>query len=165
VKSIRTLKAGALGLALSLALGGCAVDSLDDTLGPGIEDIAFAPSLGIDLDDFNPTGVGVYFRDDIEGEGTQVFPGRTVTVITTGWLANGTEFQPQIEIEGQVAGSGAFIPGFDAGILNMREGGIRWLIIPPELGYGQAGNPGAGIPGNSWLVFEIEMTEVIAPGG
>jgi len=160
VKFIRTMKAGALGLALSLVLGGCAVDSLDDTLGPTIDDVSFDASLGIDLADFSETGLGVYYRDDVEGEGTQVLPGRTITLVTQGWLPNGTEFQPSVEIADRVAGAGQFITGFDEGILNMREGGVRWLIVPPELGYGTNTPTGSGIPDNSWLVFEVEILEV-----
>ena len=55
-------------------------------------------------------------------------------------------------------GIGQFIPGFDEGLTLMREGGDRWVIIPPELGYGSVARP--GIPENSTLVFRLELLSV-----
>ena len=82
-------------------------------------------------------------------------------VRTTGWLPNGSVFQPEIVIgEDNPArvGIGQFIPGFDEGLTLMREGGDRWVIIPPELGYGSVARP--GIPENSTLVFRLELLSV-----
>ncbi len=59
-------------------------------------------------------------------------------------------------------GAGEVIPGWDQGILGMRNGGRRELIIPPDLAYGEAGAPPAIGP-NETLVFVIDLLEVITP--
>ena len=57
-----------------------------------------------------------------------------------------------------VVGTGV-IPGFSQGVVGMRVGGIRRVIIPPNLGYGAQGSP-PKIPGNATLVFQIELVSV-----
>jgi FKBP-type peptidyl-prolyl cis-trans isomerase FkpA len=52
-------------------------------------------------------------------------------------------------------GTNAVISGFEQGVIGMRAGGKRRLIVPPSLAYGSAG--AGSIPGNSWLVFEIDL--------
>ena len=52
-------------------------------------------------------------------------------------------------------GSGV-ISGFSQGVIGMQVGGVRRVVIPPNLGYGAAGSPPA-IPGNATLIFEIEL--------
>ena len=56
-------------------------------------------------------------------------------------------------------GAGAVIPGWDKGVEGMKVGGRRELIIPPKLGYGAQGAPGA-IPPNETLIFVIDLVEV-----
>lgn len=55
-------------------------------------------------------------------------------------------------------GEGQVIPGWDEGLLGMKEGETRQLIVPPDLGYGQEAK--TNIPANSTLVFEIELLDV-----
>jgi FKBP-type peptidyl-prolyl cis-trans isomerase len=52
-------------------------------------------------------------------------------------------------------GTNSTIPGYEQGVIGMRVGGTRRIIVPPSLGYGSTGN--GTIPGNSWLVFELEL--------
>ena len=94
------------------------------------------------------------------GSGPAAATGRLVAVRYTGWLYNasatdnkGTQFD-----SGSFAftvGSGV-ISGFSQGVIGMQVGGVRRVVIPPNLGYGAAGSPPA-IPGNATLIFEIEL--------
>ena len=101
------------------------------------------------------------------GTGAEAVNGRTVTVHYTGWLYAPT----QAEQKGQqfdssagrgpfsfVLGAGRVIQGWERGVPGMRVGGLRRLVIPPELGYGSQGTQ--GIPPNSTLVFDVELLTV-----
>jgi len=102
------------------------------------------------------------------GTGTEATNGRTVTVHYTGWLYNetaanhhGSKFDSSRDRNQPysfVLGVGSVIKGWDQGVLGMKVGGQRTLIIPPSLGYGAAGNP--PIPGNATLVFDVELLNV-----
>jgi FKBP-type peptidyl-prolyl cis-trans isomerase FkpA len=91
-------------------------------------------------------------------------PGSQVTVIYTGWLhdsskpdAKGSQFESntyQFRL-----GTGAVIRGWDQGVAGMRVGGQRRLVIPPDLAYGDR-SPGAAIPPNATLVFDVTLTNV-----
>lgn len=60
-------------------------------------------------------------------------------------------------------GGGGVIPGFEQGVTGMKVGGRRYVVIPPELGYGEQGT--GPIPGGATLVFVIDLVEVAPPGG
>lgn len=97
------------------------------------------------------------------GTGAEATTGRNVTVRYTGWLYSttaadnkGTQFDSGTLPF--VVGSGV-IQGFSMGVNGMRVGGLRRVVIPPNLGYGPAGRPPA-IPGNATLLFEIELVSV-----
>lgn len=104
------------------------------------------------------------------GTGTEATNGRTLTVNYTGWLysttaANnkGTQFDSSLN-PGRtpfsfVLGTGNVIQGWHQGVLGMKVGGLRRIIIPPSLGYGAQGSPPT-IPGNATLVFEVELLAV-----
>ena len=80
----------------------------------------------------------------------------------TGWLLDGTKFDSSLD-RGKplsfVLGKGQVIQGWDKGVQGMKVGGKRKLTVPPELGYGTRGFPGA-IPPNATLVFEVELLGV-----
>ena len=105
------------------------------------------------------TESGLKYYDFEVGSGEQPSAGDSVTVHYTGWLEDGTKFDSSLD-RGQpftlVLGQGNVIPGWDEGLSTMRYGGRRQLVIPPELGYGEQGAPGA-IPPNSTLIFEVEL--------
>ena len=100
--------------------------------------------------------------DDIKiGTGNEVKKGDTVVVNYVGTLQNGTEFDNSRK-RGEpltfTVGEGRVIQGWEQGLVGMKVGGQRILIIPPEMGYG---NRSVGpIPANSTLVFSIELLEI-----
>lgn len=99
------------------------------------------------------------------GTGAQVLIGSTVTVNYTGWLYDsskpenkGTQFDTNTGFSTQI-GVGRVIAGWDRGVVGMRVGGKRRLVIPPDLGYGSQGAP-PRIPPNANLLFDIELVAV-----
>ncbi len=149
------MRRSALRLALFVAavtLSGCLGDS---PVGPGIENTTFAPSLGVDLDDFTRTSSGLYVRDITVGTGTLARVGSDVSVRYSGALPNGSVFDPGDDPIDFVIGDGRLVPGFEEGTAGMRVGGTRQIIIPPHLGFGS--QPRQGIPPNSILVFSLEL--------
>ncbi len=104
---------------------------------------------------------GLYVQDVLVGEGARADSGDVATVHYTGWLPSGVEFDSSRGGEPfEVAlGYGRVIAGWDQGVVGMRVGGHRRLVIPPALGYGDSGM--GPIPANSTLVFDIELLEVV----
>ena len=108
------------------------------------------------------TPAELQIEDLAVGTGTQAQTGNTVSVHYRGTLLNGTVFDSSYsrgELFSFTLGQNRVIAGWEQGILGMKVGGKRKLIIPPDLAYGAAGVPGA-IPPNSTLVFEVELLDV-----
>jgi FKBP-type peptidyl-prolyl cis-trans isomerase FkpA len=96
------------------------------------------------------------------GTGAEATAGQRVSVHYTGWLSDGKKFDSSHDRGtpfGFELGKGQVIQGWDRGVQGMRVGGKRRLTIPPELGYGARGFPGA-IPPHATLVFEVELLGV-----
>ena len=126
-----------------------------------IEQTTFAASLGVNLGASTKTANGTYYRDLVVGTGPAVATGQTISVRYTGWLANGTQFDSNITKPDPLPfkiGSGQVIAGFDDGMVGAKVGTQRQLIIPPSLGYGPYDY--GPIPGNSVLVFKVEVISV-----
>jgi peptidylprolyl isomerase len=107
---------------------------------------------------------GLKIIDSKTGEGDAVQTGDTVDVHYTGWLyENGkrtTQFDSSVGgAPFQFTVGQGVIPGWSQGLVGMKVGGKRELIIPPDLGYGAQGAPGA-IPPNATLDFEIELLKI-----
>lgn len=107
------------------------------------------------------TESGLRYEDIVVGTGPSPQSGREVTVHYTGTLEDGTKFDSSLD-RGQPfkfkIGLGQVIKGWDEGVMTMKVGGKRKLVIPPQLGYGRRGV--GPIPPNSTLVFEVELLEV-----
>lgn len=130
----------------------------------GCGDDAFAPELGVDLELMTLTSSGLYYQDLVLGDGEMPQAGDSISVHYTGWLKDGTQFDSSVDRGEPLRfpiGVGAVIMGWDEGVLTMRVGGKRKLVIPPELGYGERGAGGGTIPGGATLVFDVELLEII----
>ncbi len=108
------------------------------------------------------TASGLQYEDLVPGSGDSPKAGKKVTVHYTGWLTNGTKFDSSVDRNEPfsfVIGAGQVIPGWDEGVMSMKIGGKRKLVIPPQLGYGAAGAGGV-IPPNATLVFEVILLDI-----
>jgi peptidylprolyl isomerase len=143
-------------LAALVTVGGCG-----DSPFQIIEELTFDPSLGIDLAQMERLPSGVY-REDIQvGTGLTVIAGSIPTIQYVGWLADGTQFGQGSYTYANGVGTGELIPGMEEGMLGMLESGVRRIIIPPELGYGDQAL--ASIPAGSVLIFQVTVS-AIDPG-
>ena len=105
------------------------------------------------------TPSGLKYLDRVVGTGASPKTGQTVTVHYTGTLENGTQFDSSRDRNQPFSfkiGVGQVIKGWDEGVLTMKVGGDRKLIIPSDLGYGARGAGGA-IPPNATLIFDVEL--------
>lgn len=107
--------------------------------------------------------------DTKQGTGAEAVAGRPVAVHYTGWLydpskpdGKGTKFDSSLDRREPFVfplGGGRVIRGWDQGVVGMKVGGKRTLIIPADMAYGARGAGGV-IPPNAVLVFDVELLEV-----
>ncbi len=108
------------------------------------------------------TASGLTYVDLVEGTGKSPSKGKVVTVHYTGTLDNGRKFDSSVDRNEPfsfVIGVGQVIKGWDEGVMGMKVGGKRQLIIPANLGYGARGAGGV-IPPNATLHFDVELLGV-----
>ena len=167
--------AALLGL---LALAACGDDDDEGSAGGGSGQAAQEPAetqteAASDLTDTSvkpviekPTGSPprkLEIEDIVEGKGPGAKPGDTVVVHYVGVsFSNGEEFDASWDAGQPVPvqlGSGQVIPGWEKGLVGLRKGGRRELIIPPEQAYGAAGAP-PSIGPNETLVFVIDAIDI-----
>jgi FKBP-type peptidyl-prolyl cis-trans isomerase FkpA len=103
------------------------------------------------------------------GNGAEIKSGQTALVHYTGWLFDaatpenkGKQFDSSVGGEPFEfpLGAGAVIRGWDEGVVGLKPGGKRRLVIPPDMGYGARGAGGGLIPPNATLVFDVELVEI-----
>ena len=108
------------------------------------------------------TPSGLKYVDVKVGNGASPVKGKQVKVHYTGTLENGKKFDSSVDRNEPfsfVIGVGQVIQGWDEGVMSMKVGGKRKLIIPSKLGYGAAGAGGV-IPPNATLLFDVELLDV-----
>lgn len=153
-------------LALLLTAGllpACADAAPDQSQLPPDRRVAtrYGAELRVRLDEMEARPTGLHVQDVVVGEGMRADSGDVAMVHYTGWLPSGVQFDTSrdgrpLEV---ALGYGRVIAGWDQGVVGMRVGGRRRLIVPPGLGYGDEGR--GRIPSNSTLVFDVELLEVV----
>jgi peptidylprolyl isomerase len=100
--------------------------------------------------------------DDVEGTGTEVQAGDTVTAHYVGVSAStGEEFDASWNGGQPISFPlNGVIQGWSEGLVGMKEGGRRTLVIPADLAYGDAPPPGSGIAPGETLVFTVDLVAV-----
>ena len=118
----------------------------------------------------SPSASETFTQTDLRlGTGATAAAGNVLTVNYNGWLFDASHTDQKGALfdsssaTGRTSfsftlGSGGVIKGWDQGLVGMREGGLRRLVIPPSLGYGDTRN--GSIPPNATLIFEIELLTV-----
>ena len=109
---------------------------------------------------------GLEYIDLVVGTGSVVGAGSVVVVHVIGWLKEngqkGTQFISSYDRGNPVAfkvGTDRVMKAWNMGVLGMRAGGKRQLLVPPDLGYGEKG-VGKTVPPNAELIFEIDLLEI-----
>jgi FKBP-type peptidyl-prolyl cis-trans isomerase FkpA len=115
-------------------------------------------------------GPQLLMEDLRDGSGTEAVPGLGLVVHYTGWLYEpsalgyrGRKFDSSRDRGSPFVftlGAGRVIRGWDVGLMGLKVGGLRRLVVPPELAYGSRSVGGGLIPPNSTLVFEVELLGV-----
>ena len=151
------------------AFAGCGDDDDDDTAAPSTTEtqaeqanVDTSKKPKIEVPEGAPPA-GLQINDIKEGDGATAATGDSVTVDYVGVsYSNGEEFDASWN-SGQpftfALGSGEVIPGWDQGVAGMKVGGRRELIIPPDLGYGEQGQPPVIAP-NETLIFVVDLRDV-----
>jgi FKBP-type peptidyl-prolyl cis-trans isomerase FkpA len=108
--------------------------------------------------------------DVVPGNGAEIKSGQTALVHYTGWLFDaaagenkGKKFDSSVDRNEPFefpVGAGMVIKGWDDGVVGMKVGGKRRLVIPPDMGYGARGAGGGLIPPGATLVFDVELVEI-----
>ncbi|MGZ5036181.1 MAG: FKBP-type peptidyl-prolyl cis-trans isomerase [Usitatibacter sp.] len=121
--------------------------------------------------DCTPPPTELVKKDTDPGHGDKIVMFKSgIHVGYTGWLYDpcakdfkGTKFdssEGRATPFGFLVGTGKVIRGWDEGLLGMKEGGKRTLIIPPDMAYGPNGAGGGRIPPNATLVFDVEVLDI-----
>jgi peptidylprolyl isomerase len=155
-----------LTLVALASVGAC--NNLVTGLGPPSDPATetFDPSLGVTISQMTKLESGVYIQDLVVGMGDEVVERTdTVWVTYTGFLKNGEDFDSGVNTR---LVSDGIVRGLALGMIGMRVGGRRLIVIPSELGYGEESvtEPGTVdpvIPRQSTLVFRIELLRLYTP--
>jgi FKBP-type peptidyl-prolyl cis-trans isomerase FkpA len=125
----------------------------------------FAPSLNVNIATMTRHPSGVWYRDDVVGDGAEVTDASdTIVVNYAGFLKDGDLFDSGTNV---TFPRGGLVEGFQNGVLGMKVGGTRKLVIPSELGYGGVSQKDPQgqitIPRQSTLIFDVTLRRVHTP--
>jgi FKBP-type peptidyl-prolyl cis-trans isomerase FkpA len=151
---------------LPLAFAAC-LEGTDYTTNPfpnvPIEQTTFAAGLNVNLATSTKTASGLYYRDLTPGTGATALNNSLVSTYYAGYFPDGSKFgelaSPSTPFSFTLnANPSQVIAGWNEGIVGMKVGGTRQLIIPPSLAYGANGS--GPIPPNAVLVFTVQLVTV-----
>lgn len=135
-------------------------------LAVGLVTVACSNEISAPTQSTTVTTTAPYSQTDLlAGSGGVAGFGNRITVAYVGWLHDSTKTDAKGELFETgpsftfLVGVGSVIRGWDQGVVGMRVGGVRRLVVPPELAYGNTGS-GLKIPPNATLVFEISLLSV-----
>jgi len=120
----------------------------------------YSPELEIDLSAFERSESGLYVQDVVVGDGPIARRTSRVWIHYVGWLPDGSVFDASLggdPFHTRLGGS-EVIRGWNEGIVGMRRGGTRRLVVPPRLAYGSRGQ--GDVPPGATLIFEVELVDV-----
>ena len=125
-----------------------------------VPEIIFDPSLGVDLSAMTRSPSGLYSRVLEKGQGERATTGTSLEIEFTAHLPDGTQFGESVLGEPLEVSLGQtrMIAGFMEGLMGMRPGESRLIVIPPEIGYGTRGVDGV-VPPSSTLVFRLKRVD------
>jgi FKBP-type peptidyl-prolyl cis-trans isomerase len=140
-----------------MALGACLSLDVpqpeDNPSDPATEQ--FAPSTGVDISTMTKMSNGIYYKDLVVGTGDPLTEKKIVTLTFFAMIPNGFIFdratnQSLVDLR-QV------LTGFGDGMIGMRPGGTRKVVVPSALAYGPRGAAGLGVPSNTTIVYDITL--------
>jgi FKBP-type peptidyl-prolyl cis-trans isomerase len=140
-------------------VGACASGTWEGTVADPAG-VTFAEELEVDLAAMERTPSGLYVQDLAEGVGPVARRTSLVTIHYVTWLSDGSVVDASLGGEPFTLrlGGNEVIRGWNQGIPGMKVGGRRKLVVRPGLAYGSRGTP--NVPGNSTLVFEVQLVDV-----
>ena len=115
-------------------------------------------------EDYTTTASGLRYFDVKVGEGISVRPQSIVQFHYVMWLEDDQVIDTSLNRGSPatvVLGEGTLIPGMEEGMIGIRVGGSRQLIVPPDLAYGAEGVPNAGIPPNATFIVGIALLDAV----
>lgn len=130
--------------------------------------LAFTAGASVADESFRSAPGGLRIKDLQLGQGPEAVSGQIATIHFVGWIdengARGREIynsRTRNQPVSFVIGTDGVMQGWNEGVLGMKQGGKRMLLVPPGLAYGA--REVEGVPGNASLMFRIELLELSAP--
>jgi FKBP-type peptidyl-prolyl cis-trans isomerase FkpA len=152
---------GALAL-LSACVGGETTAVPNIPSNPAVE--SYAPVTGVVIANMTKRNDNLFVQDLTVGTGAEATSGKSIDVRYTGWLTNGSVFDSNVGAGRPVLtftlGVGQVIPGWDQGVIGMKVGGKRKIVIGSSLAYQNQSPDTRVIPQNATLVFDVELIAV-----